>query len=260
MPVLADLLDALHTGRVEVIDLTAPLHSGTPIIQLPEPFANTAPFALTEISRYDERGPAWYWNDIATSEHTGTHFDAPVHWITGRDGEDVSQVPAARLIAPGGGARLHRRGRGGPRLPAGGRARPQLGGRARAAARGRLAALPHRLGRPQRGPGRLPERERDRPAHPRHLRRVREVAGRGGAGDRARRRDRRHRRRRRALLRPAVPVPLLRARRRQVRAHPAAEPGPAARHRRGRDRRAAADRVGVRQPGRVLALVERPER
>ena len=100
MPVLADLVDALRTGRVEVVDLTAPLHSRTPILQLPPPFANASPFALTEISNFDERGPAWYWNDIATSEHTGTHFDAPVHWITGRDGEDVSQVVPARLVAP----------------------------------------------------------------------------------------------------------------------------------------------------------------
>jgi kynurenine formamidase len=100
MPVLADLLDALHSGRVEVVDLTAPLHSGTPVLRLPPPFANASSFALTEISRFDERGPAWYWNDIATGEHTGTHFDAPAHWITGKDGEDVSQVPAARLVAP----------------------------------------------------------------------------------------------------------------------------------------------------------------
>jgi kynurenine formamidase len=100
MPVLADLLDALRSGRVEVVDLTAPLHSGTPVLRLPPPFANASSFALTEISRFDERGPAWYWNDIATSEHTGTHFDAPVHWISGQDREDVSQVPAVRLVAP----------------------------------------------------------------------------------------------------------------------------------------------------------------
>jgi kynurenine formamidase len=100
MPVLADLLDALRTRRVEVVDLTAPLHAGTPILQLPPPFANASPFALTEISRYDDRGPAWYWNDIHTSEHTGTHFDAPVHWVTGKDGEDVAQVPPASLLAP----------------------------------------------------------------------------------------------------------------------------------------------------------------
>ena len=70
------------------------------MIQLPEPFANTVSFSLREVSRYDDRGPAWYWNDITTGEHTGTHFDAPVHWISGRDREDVSQIPVTSLIAP----------------------------------------------------------------------------------------------------------------------------------------------------------------
>jgi len=100
MSVLQDLLGALGSGRVEVVDLTSPLHSGTPILQLPEPFANTIPFRLEEISRYDDRGPGWYWNDIHTGEHTGTHFDAPVHWATGKDGEDISQVSPSKLIAP----------------------------------------------------------------------------------------------------------------------------------------------------------------
>jgi kynurenine formamidase len=100
MSVLQALTDAVRDGLVEVIDLTAPLSAGTPIIQLPPPFANTTRFALTEISRYDERGPAWYWNDIVTGEHTGTHFDAPVHWVTGKDGQDVAQVPVPRLVAP----------------------------------------------------------------------------------------------------------------------------------------------------------------
>ena len=45
----------------------------------------------------------------------------------------------------------------------------------------------------------LPQRRRDRPAHPGPLGRVRPLAGRGVAGDRPRRRDRRHRRRRGAL-------------------------------------------------------------
>jgi kynurenine formamidase len=100
MPVLDSLIAALRSAAIEVVDLTARLHSGTPVLQLPEPFGNTVPFALHEISRYDERGPTWYWNDITTGEHTGTHFDAPVHWATGRDGQDISQVPAARLVAP----------------------------------------------------------------------------------------------------------------------------------------------------------------
>jgi kynurenine formamidase len=99
MSVLNALIDAIRGGQLEVIDLTAPLNAATPILKLPEPFGNTIPFSLHEISRYDERGPAWYWNDISTGEHTGTHFDAPVHWVTGANLEDVAQVPPQRLIA-----------------------------------------------------------------------------------------------------------------------------------------------------------------
>ena len=97
---LEDLMNAIADGTVDVLDLTAPLSEATPIIQLPPHFANTSRFALTEISHYDERGPAWYWNDITTGEHVGTHFDAPIHWVTGRELIDVSQVPARHLIAP----------------------------------------------------------------------------------------------------------------------------------------------------------------
>ncbi len=100
MSLLANLVAAVGSGTVEVVDLTAPLTSTTPVLELPEPFGNTDRFSLREISRYDERGPGWYWNNITTGEHTGTHFDAPVHWITGRDGADVSQVPLAQLLAP----------------------------------------------------------------------------------------------------------------------------------------------------------------
>ncbi|WP_433255956.1 cyclase family protein [Streptosporangium sp. CA-135522] len=100
MSVLRNLVESIRNGGIEVIDLTAPLSSQTPILRLPEPFGNTVPFTLKEISRYDDRGPAWYWNDISTGEHTGTHFDAPIHWVTARDGQDVSQVPVDRLIAP----------------------------------------------------------------------------------------------------------------------------------------------------------------
>jgi len=98
MTLLSDLVDAIDRGAVQVVDLTAPLTEQTPILTLPEPFGQTVPFGLTEISRYDERGPAWYWNNISTGEHTGTHFDAPIHWVTGRGGDDVSQVPLSRLV------------------------------------------------------------------------------------------------------------------------------------------------------------------
>ena len=100
MTLLADLVSAMSRGTIEVIDLTAPLSAQTPILTLPDQFGQTARFTLTEISRYDDRGPAWYWNNFTTGEHTGTHFDAPIHWVTGRDGADVAQVPVRRLVAP----------------------------------------------------------------------------------------------------------------------------------------------------------------
>jgi kynurenine formamidase len=100
MPVLGDLVAALAAGDARVVDLTQPLSERTPVLQLPPPFANTPGLSRTEISRYDDRGPAWAWDTLTVGEHVGTHFDAPIHWITGRDGEDVASVPAARLVGP----------------------------------------------------------------------------------------------------------------------------------------------------------------
>jgi kynurenine formamidase len=35
-------------------------------------------------------------------EHTGTHFDAPAHWVTGREYADsfTDTIPAQRFVAP----------------------------------------------------------------------------------------------------------------------------------------------------------------
>ncbi|MEU6673618.1 cyclase family protein [Streptomyces sp. NPDC046925] len=98
--VLAALVAGLRGGGIEVVDLTAPLSSTTPVLELPPQFGQTQVFELEEISRYDDRGPAWYWNNIRTGEHTGTHFDAPNHWVTGKDLADVASVPAGQLVAP----------------------------------------------------------------------------------------------------------------------------------------------------------------
>jgi kynurenine formamidase len=97
---VASLIEALAGGSVEVVDLTQPLNEKTPIIQLPEPFVNTPGLTAHEISRYDDRGPAWAWRWLEIGEHVGTHLDAPIHWISGRDGIDVSQIPPQHLIAP----------------------------------------------------------------------------------------------------------------------------------------------------------------
>jgi kynurenine formamidase len=83
--VLAQLVEELNAGRIRVVDLTTTLGPETPVIDLPPMFAPSPGLTLTEISRYDARGPAWYWNVLNLGEHTGTHFDAPIHWVTGKD-------------------------------------------------------------------------------------------------------------------------------------------------------------------------------
>jgi kynurenine formamidase len=100
MPVLPDLLAALTTGSLRIVDLTAPLSAETPILELPEQFGQTARFELEEISSYDDRGPGWYWNNFRTGEHTGTHFDAPSHWVTGAGKAHIDAVPPTALVAP----------------------------------------------------------------------------------------------------------------------------------------------------------------
>jgi len=100
--VLKKLAKALAKNEIEIVDLTQTLHPGTPVIQLPPNFAPSAPFSISEISRYDDRGPAWYWNNLAMGEHTGTHFDAPIHWVSGKDLKDgaTDTVRAQRFLAP----------------------------------------------------------------------------------------------------------------------------------------------------------------
>ena len=100
MNAVANLIQALSAGSTRIVDLTQPLSERTPVIRLPEPFVNTPGFTLRELSRYDDRGPAWYWNAFEAGEHVGTHLDAPVHWVSGKDGHDVARIPLTRLVGP----------------------------------------------------------------------------------------------------------------------------------------------------------------
>jgi kynurenine formamidase len=97
---VAGLLDGLASGSVEIVDLTQPLTESTPVIQLPPPFANTPGLTREEISHYDERGPAWAWYTLTIGEHVGTHVDAPIHWVTGKDGADIGSIKASTLVGP----------------------------------------------------------------------------------------------------------------------------------------------------------------
>jgi kynurenine formamidase len=100
--VLTKLLEELGAGRLRVVDLTQPLSAQTPLLPLPAQWANSPAFKIWELSRYDDRGPAWYWNGFETGEHTGTHFDAPVHWISGKELPDntVDGIPPGKFVGP----------------------------------------------------------------------------------------------------------------------------------------------------------------
>jgi kynurenine formamidase len=100
--VLTQLLDELNRGTLRIIDLTQPLGPSTPVIGLPPIFAPSPGVTIDVISKYDAKGPAWYWNTIRMGEHTGTHFDAPIHWITGSNlpNNACDTIPVSRFIGP----------------------------------------------------------------------------------------------------------------------------------------------------------------
>ncbi|MEO0389780.1 MAG: cyclase family protein [Pseudomonadota bacterium] len=102
MSILDSLAAALSAGSVRVVDLTHTLDPDFPVIILPPEFGQCARFRMEEVSAYDHRGPAWKWHNLQLNEHTGTHLDAPSHWITGRDlpGNSVDAIPPERMVGP----------------------------------------------------------------------------------------------------------------------------------------------------------------
>lgn len=102
MTTLTQLALELQSGKIRVVDLSQPLGPQTPVINLPPIFAASPGVTIETISQYDTKGPAWYWNRLSFGEHTGTHFDAPVHWVTGKDLPDnaCDTIPAGRFVGP----------------------------------------------------------------------------------------------------------------------------------------------------------------
>ena len=95
---LAALL--LH-GDIEVVDCSSVLGPCTPIeagaggVSAPET-------EIHKISEYDEDGPFFAWNWLVLGEHSGTHFEAPHAWISGRELEDgtTDTLDPNRLVGP----------------------------------------------------------------------------------------------------------------------------------------------------------------
>ncbi len=100
---LGTLGNLLLSGKVKIVDCTAVLGPETPVLRLPKDFAkNTPKIEIHKISEYDADGPFFAWNWMVLGEHSGTHFDAPHHWITGKDFADgyTDTLDVQRLIAP----------------------------------------------------------------------------------------------------------------------------------------------------------------
>ncbi len=100
---LAELGTLLMQGGVEVVDLSGPLGPDTPLLKLPPELAKDTPrIEVHKISEYDKDGPFWAWNWLKIGEHSGTHFDAPHHWITGKDFPDgyTDTIPVKNFVAP----------------------------------------------------------------------------------------------------------------------------------------------------------------
>ena len=100
---VTELGRGLLDGSVRVVDLAGVLGPNTPLLKLPEGLGtNTPKIEIHEISRYDERGPFWKWNWLKIGEHSGTHFDAPQHWISGKDHANgtTDRLDPSAFVAP----------------------------------------------------------------------------------------------------------------------------------------------------------------
>jgi kynurenine formamidase len=99
---LAMLLEELALGRVRIVDLTQPLSNRTPVIPLPPQYTQTPIPSIEVHSRYDPGAPFAYSNVLKIGEHTGTHFDAPIHWVSGKDlpNNACDTIEPRRFVGP----------------------------------------------------------------------------------------------------------------------------------------------------------------
>ena len=98
--ILSQFTQAISGGTLRIVDLTHTLSPSFPALQLPPQFGQVSGFKVERISQYDDAGPGWYWNNFTCGEHTGTHMDAPVHWVTGKDhsNNSVDTITPDRFI------------------------------------------------------------------------------------------------------------------------------------------------------------------
>lgn len=85
---MSDLTTAL--GAASVVDLTQPLGPATGL------WPGSKPFAATNASEYEPDG-SWA-RDLEVPEHSGTHLDAPAHFVPG--GKRIHELDVATFVRP----------------------------------------------------------------------------------------------------------------------------------------------------------------
>lgn len=90
LPHAAPAVD-LNTGltAAKVVDLTQPLHEGVPY------WPGGVPFRMERLADYDD---GYRLHKYSMGENTGTHVDAPSHFIKGN--QSIDAIPLNRLVAP----------------------------------------------------------------------------------------------------------------------------------------------------------------
>ena len=166
--VLAQLVDELNAGRVEVVDLTQPLGPDTPVIGLPPIFAPSPGLTLDrDLALRRARAGAgtgtsctWASTPARTSTRRCTGSPARICRTT-----PATRFPPRRFVGPACVDRRDGGCRGESRFSADAGARRGLGGRARPDPRRRLGAAAHRL-EPRARRARRSSTPRRRPAQP----------------------------------------------------------------------------------------------
>jgi kynurenine formamidase len=90
---LSRVFAEIHSGQIEVIDLTHPLDEQSPY--WPEGQA-ASPFHASVVATFEHDG--YFARLITMPEHFGTHMDAPAHFD--RKGLTVDRIPPEQFLSP----------------------------------------------------------------------------------------------------------------------------------------------------------------
>src|SRR5436190_11880443 len=80
----------LEKGFRDVFDLTHTFSPRTPVYPAFKPLKMTQRFSIPK--------DGFFAYELTLDEHTGTHMDAPIHFVANQ--ATVDRIPADRLIAP----------------------------------------------------------------------------------------------------------------------------------------------------------------